>query len=162
MGKATVSIAAFGANQVLSITSMCLTSSNTPTFVAVYKGNSISGPTTIVTSDGYTLNFGVPATNGTLTGITALQIITPGGADIRLATTYCQGAYPLSVATAKPSAGTNLGKQQPAGFTSQASHGPAARSFPALLVLGVAILAFLGVNVLGARTFRRRQHTSAG
>lgn len=143
---AAVGSSKFGNNTILSATSRC-TVNGTPTSSAFYNGMTITGAQTIVTPDGYTLNFNVPVTTGTQAGRIAVQIISPGGTVTNVAETLCMGAaYPLN-------ANLNTSPAQALSPVPSSSHsGPSS----ALLLLGGALVAFVVVNVTGVRRYRRR------
>jgi hypothetical protein len=154
LAKATVGKADFGANTILSATSMCTVgnSGGPPTSSAFYGGATITATTTIVTPDGYTLNFNVPVTDPATgnSGRIAVQIV-KGGTVINLAETLCSGAsYPLS-AHLNTDSGPALSPVSTGGHSGTSS---------ALLLLVGALVAFVVVNLTVVRGYRRRHNGS--
>lgn len=152
-----VNVVEFDSSTVQSLSSTCVVGKNQAMSSAVFNGMLITTPEVLHVS-GYTLAFNQPYMVGTLTGLTALTITTPGGMTVMLASTACAPPYPLLVtpvnrAGATAQAPTAAVNGQRAGFSSPA---PKSSSFPSVALFALAILALVTVNVIGVRSLRRR------
>jgi len=163
--QASIGVVEFDSSTVESLSSTCVVGQNQATSSAVYNGMLITQPE-VITVDGYTLAFNQPYTSGGLTGLTALIITTPTGAMVRLASTACQAPYPLVVTPANragvsaPAPATARLNGRRSGFSTPAPKSSPS-SLPTIALLALAVCAFVGVNVIGVRSFHRRQRRSA-
>lgn len=151
---AAVGSSKFGNNTILSANSTC-TVNGTPTSSAIYNGMTITGSQTIVTPDGYTINFNVPVMVGGQAGRIAAQVVAPGpgGSVTAIAETLCAGAaYPLTA---------SLDTNQPQSLSPVSSSSSHSGPSTSLLILGGALVAFVIVNVTGVRRYRQRHNGTA-
>ncbi|MGH9127003.1 MAG: hypothetical protein ACRDZ8_20105 [Acidimicrobiales bacterium] len=161
--QSSVSIIEFDSSMVESASSSCVVGKNQAMSSAVFNGMVITGPE-VIHVDGYTLAFNQPYTNGTLSGLTALTITTPTGAVVMIASTACTLPYPMVVTAVNgagvvaPAKASVSGRR--AGFSSAAPKSSSS-SLPTIAILALAICAFIAVNVIGVRSFRRRQRSAA-